>query len=206
MTQTAPQSDSIPNRPDLTRYRDPESGVDVVQILPGDYYVTARDEVISTVLGSCISVCLRDPAIGVGGINHFMLPGDELSMNGNIECARYGVHAMDVLITSLIQLGANKDALEAKMFGGGNIISGSQDLGARNIKFARDFLTGNGFIITSEDVGLLYSRKIRYTPSTGAVMVKRLRSLHNQKICKSETNYAQELIKNNDHHKHGIFD
>lgn len=206
MTQTASQSDSIPNRPDLTRYRDPELGVDVVQILPGDYYVTARDEVISTVLGSCISVCLRDPVIGVGGINHFMLPGDEQSMNANIECARYGVHAMEVLITSVVQLGANKDALEVKMFGGGNIISGSQDLGERNIKFARDFLKSNGFIITSEDVGLLYSRKIRYQPSTGAVMVKRLRSLHNQKICTSEENYVQSLIKNNDDHKHEIFD
>src|SRR6185312_3936064 len=105
-----------------------------VKILPGEYYVTKADETVTTVLGSCISACVRDPKLNIGGMNHFMLPEDKFRPNNGLETAvgtatRYGSHAMESLINDLLKLGAARDRLEIKLFGGGRILSGMTDVG-----------------------------------------------------------------------------
>ena len=109
------------------RYFDPHFKVDTAKILPGEYYATNKDMALVTVLGSCVSACLRDRESGIGGMNHFMLPdeGKLVGSHGNISAGgRYGVHAMELLINQILKLGGRRDRLEAKVFGGGNVLQG----------------------------------------------------------------------------------
>src|SRR3546814_1960383 len=103
------------------RYRDRDLGNDAIKILPGEFQVTSEDIVLVTLLGSCVSACLRDPLAGVGGINHLMLPEAEALGSSS---ARYGAYAMAVLINELLKRGARRERLEAKVFGGGKVIKG----------------------------------------------------------------------------------
>src|SRR3546814_17612612 len=103
------------------RYRDRDLGNDAIKILPGEFQVTSEDIVLVTLLGSCVSACLRDPLAGVGGINHFMLPEAEALGSSS---ARYGAYAMEVLINELLKRGARRERLEAKVFGGGTVTRG----------------------------------------------------------------------------------
>ena len=139
---------------------------------------------ITTVLGSCIAACIRDPATRIGGgMNHFMLPEDGSPGKSSwIEgpgglATRYGSYAMESLINELMKLGARRDRLEVKLFGGGRILSSMTDVGQKNITFAKDFLKMEGFKIVAEDVGDVYPRRVLYFPTTGVVMLKRLRAL-----------------------------
>ncbi len=163
---------------DPLRFTDKAMGIDVVQILPGDCYVSSRDELLSTVLGSCVAVCLYEPVRRLGGMNHFLLPGGSDSIVATAEATRYGKHAMNELIRTLIDLGADKPFLEAKVFGGGTMFTSEQDVGQRNISYADEFLKNENIAVVSRDVGLSFSRKIRFNPVSGKVMVKRLPSLH----------------------------
>lgn len=169
------------------------------KILPGEYFVTRHDEAIVTVLGSCISACVRDPALGVGGMNHFMLPEDTtsgrsswLDENGGL-ATRYGSFAMESLINDLLKLGARKERLEVKMFGGGNILSALTDIGARNIGFAREFLRMERLALSAEDVGDVFPRRVIYFPTTGRVLVRRLRSLDKQALATREQQHLAAL-------------
>ena len=170
------------------------------KILPGEYYVTRSDEAISTVLGSCISACIRDPVVRIGGMNHFMLPEDNSSgksawMDGPGGLAtRYGSYAMESLINELMKLGARRERFEVKLFGGGKILSSMTDIGEKNIEFAREFLTLEGFKVAAEDVGDVYPRRVLYIPATGVVMLKRLRALDVVDIARRETNYQSSLV------------
>jgi chemotaxis protein CheD len=169
------------------------------KILPGEYYVTRSDEAISTVLGSCISACIRDPAVRIGGMNHFMLPEDNSSgksawMDGPGGLAtRYGSYAMESLINELMKLGARRERFEVKLFGGGKILSSMTDVGRKNIEFAKDFLKLEGFKVVAEDVGDVYPRRVMYIPATGVVMLKRLRALDVGEIARRETHYLSSL-------------
>ncbi|OED34403.1 hypothetical protein AB833_32200 [Chromatiales bacterium (ex Bugula neritina AB1)] len=163
---------------DPLRFMDNALGMEVVQILPGDCYVSSRDELLSTVLGSCISVCLYDPVARLGGMNHYLLPEGDKRIAGTADAARYGNFAMNELIATLVELGARKSGLEAKVFGGGAMFTSEQDVGQRNIKFADEYLKNEHIEVVGRDVGLPFSRKIRFSPVTGKVMVKRLPSLH----------------------------
>lgn len=146
-----------------------------VKILPGQYHATGDGTVITTVLGSCVSVCLYDAAKGVGGMNHYMLPGDAAgqgkSGNGS---ARYGTHAMKLLIEHVIQLGAERAGLEAKVFGAGRVMDGMSDVGRQNADFALRYLREQKIRIAAVDVGDTYPRKIYFSPATGQVFVKRI--------------------------------
>lgn len=141
-----------------------------VKVLPGEYFVDTEDLLIQTTLGSCIAACLWDRTANVGGLNHFMLP------EGNGESGRYGLFAMELLINEMLKKGASKGRMEAKVFGGGAVISGmsSLNVGERNTNFVLDFLKTERIPVVSKDVMDVYPRKVCYLPRSGKAMVKRL--------------------------------
>jgi chemotaxis protein CheD len=169
------------------------------RILPGEYFVTRNDEIITTVLGSCISACMRDPVLGFGGMNHFMLPEDVT--NGSSSwldpvvglATRYGSFAMESLINDLMKLGARRDRLEVKLAGGGRILASMTDVGARNIEFARHWLGLEGLKIAGEDVGDAHARRVQYFPATGRVRMFRLRNLDHGAVVSREKQYQSAL-------------
>lgn len=167
------------------------------RLLPGEYFVTLKDEAIYTTLGSCISACIRDRVTGIGGMNHFMLPisagSDSWKATDNSASTRYGNYAMEHLINDILKNGGKRQNLEAKIFGGGRIIANMTDVGMRNISFARDYLQTEGLKIISEDVGEAFPRLVVYFPATGKVRVKRLRSLHANTIVEQETQYLSSI-------------
>lgn len=181
-------------RPAPELYYDRNFSIQAAKILPGEYYVTSRNMMIVTVLGSCVSACIRDPAAKVGGMNHFMLPehgGREDDPMSN--SARYGAYAMEILINNLLQQGAKRQRLEAKLFGAGRVMAGMTDVGARNAKFALACLEREGIRIVAQNLGDIYPRKVYYFPDTGAVKVKYLRTMHNDTIIVREKSYSNVI-------------
>lgn len=148
----------------------------IVQILPGEFYVTATGEIIATVLGSCVSTCIRDRNLGLGGMNHFMLPEDPRK-DPRGDALRYGCFALERLINELIKRGGQRDQLEIKVFGGGQVIASATDIGRSNIEFVRTYLRDEQLSSVVEDVGGQWARRVRYYPATGKVLVKHL-SMH----------------------------
>ena len=143
---------------------------DAVKILPCEYFVYHEDILIMTTLGSCIAACLWDREAKIGGMNHFMLP------EGDAGSGRYGSYAMELLINELLKQGATRATLEAKVFGGGQVIDGmnSMNIGERNTAFVTDYLKTERIPIMSKDVLGPYPRKVCFLPSSGKAMVKRL--------------------------------
>ena len=165
-----------------------------MKILPGEFYATTEDEVIVTVLGSCVAACLLDPIAMVGGMNHFMLPMKRGERDPDVfYAARYGAAAMEYLINNLLHLGAQRDRLVAKAFGGGKVMKGLSDIGAQNIDFVRGFLRNDGIPLWSEDMGGLFPRKVYFFPHTGQVLVKRIEHTHNDTISERERSYFREV-------------
>jgi len=178
-------------------YFDRNLDIDAAKILPGEYYVTERDMVLVTVLGSCVTACIRDKLSGIGGMNHFMLPDanpDKDSPFG--ESARYGTFAMEILINSLLKLGAHRTLLEAKVFGGGNVLPGLTvaNVGQRNADFVLRFLETEKIRVAARDLVDIYPRKVYFFPKTGRVMVKKLRAIHNDTIFEREMDYSSRLL------------
>jgi chemotaxis protein CheD len=150
--------------------------------------------VIVTVLGSCVSACLRDPKTNVGGMNHFMLPNHGTEPDGPLsESARYGAYAMEVLVNHLLALGARRERLEAKLFGAGRVIPGMSDIGERNAQFALEYLKRENIRVVAQDLGRDDASKVYFFPYTGRVLVKRLRMLRNDTIMERERDYAEQL-------------
>ena len=177
-------------------YYDRHFNVDAAKIMPGEYYATTRDMLVVTVLGSCVSVCLRDKTNGIGGMNHFMLPcGDHDPQNPVSASARYGAYAMEMLINHLAKLGAKRSNFEAKVFGGGNILRGFTvaNAGARNADFVLDFLHAEKIRIVADDLLDIYPRKVYYFPKTGRALIKKLKSGHNTTIVEREKDYESRL-------------
>lgn len=186
-------------RPDehfaTTLYYDAAHGKQAVKILPGEYYVTNADMLIVTVLGSCVSACIRDPKAGVAGMNHFMLP-DARDGDGVVSAsARYGTYAMELLINQLLKNGARRNALEAKVFGGGNVLPGLtlSNVGERNAAFVLDYLATERIPIAARDLGGSYPRKIYQFASNGRVRVKQIARTQNDTICERERDYRRQL-------------
>ncbi len=176
-------------------YYDRNFSTEAVKILPGEYFVTQSDILLVTVLGSCVSACIRDPGTGVGGLNHFMLPEAGQDMGAASTSARYGTHAMELLINQLIKLGARRSHLEAKVFGGGNVLAGLTvtDVGPRNAAFVMDFLATEKIRVHAKDLVGTFPRKIYYFPATGKVLVKKLKSMHNSTIVERERSYRDRI-------------
>ena len=176
------------------RYYDRTFATDAAKILPGEYFVTRRDMAVVTVLGSCVAACLRDRISGLGGMNHFMLPGDDGSGPVCLS-ARYGVHAMEILVNRLLTLGAQRNNLEAKVFGGGNVLPGlvTTTVGERNAQFVVDYLKTEGIRLVASDLLGVHPRKVYFFPKSGRVLVRRLRASNNPTIARRESDYAGRL-------------
>ncbi len=177
-------------------YFDRAFQTEAAKILPGEYYVTGRDMLLVTVLGSCVSACIRDPKAGIGGMNHFMLPeGDP--HNPLSESARYGGYAMEVLLNQLIKMGASRTRLEAKVFGGGAVMRGftMHNVGERNSDFVLEYLDAERIRVVAQDLRDIYPRKVYYFPSSGRVLVKKLKQVHNNTIVQREEEYGSRLKK-----------
>jgi len=186
---------TVGTRPDMGRIFDRSLERDVVRLLPGEFFVSGEEAVLTTVLGSCVSACIRDPDSGIGGMNHFMLPNKEGGGAQDKESAgRYGAHAMEFLIEGILRLGGQRDNLEAKLFGGGKIVEGMSDVGQRNIEFVHDYLSDMGVVIAAEDLGLAFPRKINYFVPSGRVMVKKLRALHSRSVLADEQSYQKSIL------------
>ena len=156
-------------------YRDLRFNQDAVKVLPGEYYVTTEDMQVVTVLGSCIAACIWDPRVRVGGMNHFMLPD-----GGGDTSGRYGSYAMELLINEMLKLGARRDTMQAKVFGGGQVMHNftTMNVGERNTHFVLDYLQTERIAVVSRDVLDIYPRKVCYFPASGKAMVKRLAHAH----------------------------
>ncbi len=143
----------------------------------GGVYATARPTVIKTLLGSCVAVCLWDPAARVGGMNHFLLPhAPQATVD---DPARFGVHAMDLLIGEMLKVGAERSRLLAKVFGGAHVldtVEGEDSVPARNVSFVLEFLRNDGLRVTAEDLGGYLPRRVQFRTDTGQALVHRLRS------------------------------
>ena len=168
---------------------------DAAKILPGEYYFTSKDMMIVTVLGSCVSACLRDRVSGVGGMNHFMLPDGGDSDSPVSASMRYGTYAMEVLINELLKAGARRENLEAKVFGGGNVLRGfvAINVGERNAQFVRNYLRTEGIRCVAEDLNDIHPRKVYFFPRSGKVLVKKLKQLNNNTLVNREQDYASRL-------------
>ncbi len=150
-----------------------------VHIGPAEFEVSDRDDVLfSTVLGSCIAVCMRDPRIGVGGINHFVLPSPSTSerIDENLSL-RYGAYSIERLINALISRGGNRLRLETKVFGGANVLSFASGIGSRNSDFVERYLAEEGLPIAAKSLRGTRPRRLLYSPSTGQAWIKYLETL-----------------------------
>jgi chemotaxis protein CheD len=183
-----------------TLYYDRTFDCEAAKISPGEYYFTKDDMLIVTVLGSCVAACIRDSITGIGGMNHFMLPdGGGADKDSPVsESMRYGTYAMEVLINQLLKNGARRENLEAKIFGGGNVLRSftTTNVGDRNATFVKRFLKEERIKVTGEDLLDIYPRKVYYFPKTGKVLVKKLKQLNNYTLVKREEAYASKLKTN----------
>lgn len=184
------------------RFFHPGKQMMMVKIQPGEVYVTSERELIATGLGSCISACVWDPFIELGGMNHFMLPlGDSDDIDNwdptqwRSKAARYGNYAMEILINTLIQQGAVKSRLQVKLFGGGMVMGmGKQaNIGQKNIEFIKNYIKNEGLHLVSEDLGSEYPRKVVFDPITGKAWVKKLRGYRGE-VEAEENSYKRRLI------------
>jgi len=159
-------------------YFDCDYGLDAVKLLPGEYYATGQNMLLTTVLGSCVAACLRDPVAGVGGMNHFMLPAAGADTVVDPRAAmRYGVHAMDALLAALYAGGARRERIEAKAFGGGMVLNDMKiaRIGDANADFVRQYLADQGIALVAEDLGDRCPRRVNYFPASGQVRVRRFK-------------------------------
>ncbi|MBV8464400.1 MAG: chemoreceptor glutamine deamidase CheD [Burkholderiales bacterium] len=173
---------------------------DTAKIVPGEYYATARDMLLVTVLGSCVCACLRDRVNGIAGMNHFMLP----DKSSNIESsptslpARYGAYAMEALINEMLKLGAQRRYMEAKIFGGADVLQGlggNMNVGRRNAEFIQRYLQAEAIQMVAHDLLGHQPRKVYFFCSSGKVMVKRIKALNNDTLLQREFEYRAHLLR-----------
>jgi chemotaxis protein CheD len=192
---------ALPGFRHVSRYFDPNRAKIAAKILPGEYYVTRESEVIVTVLGSCVSACIWDPAGRVGGMNHFMLPesgdrdvrGDQIA--AATDGARYGSVAMEQLINALLKHGGCRERLRVKIVGGGRVLAGATDVGARNIAFVREFIRNENLTLVGEHLGSIFPRKVCFDPLNGRAQVQEIRSMPKATFFRREREYQAHLVQ-----------
>jgi chemotaxis protein CheD len=177
------------------RFFDATHAAWMVKVFPGEYYVTRdKNEILVTVLGSCVSACIRDPILGIGGMNHFMLANGRTGAWGDdLQSARFGNFAMEKLINELIKSGCSRDRIEIKVFGGGNVIDASTAVGSANAEFVLRYLESEGLRCNAEDLGGTHPRRIHYYPGTGRVVRRLLGTGETYAISREEREYADRL-------------
>lgn len=201
-TRSAQRALSYPAPPDrdaelgnaYLHYFDRKLQHESLKLLPGEFYVTDKDIVLVTVLGSCIACCLFDLERGIGGMNHFMLPESKLE-TPNSEAARYGTFAMELLINGMMKRGADRKALRAKIFGGGNVLRNitSINIGPANTQFVKTYLQREQIPVLAQDVLGEAPRKIHFYAKSGRVLVHKLPVVETTAVLKQETLYNSRL-------------
>lgn len=187
-----PRRSGIPGEAS-TFYFDRDFGRPAVKVLPGEFFVAQEDVALTTLLGSCVSACIGDPATGIGGMNHFLLPeggaSDPLSDSG-----RYGVFAMEQLINELLKRGARKANLEAKVFGGGHVMKNftTMKVGTRNADFVLKFLKTEGIRVASQNLLDVHPRRVVFFPATGRALCKKLAKA-DETLVAAEQQYSAKL-------------
>jgi len=177
-------------------YFDRSFSCDAVKILPGEYYFTDKNMMLTTLLGSCVAACIHDRVSGIGGMNHFLLPEVGQDVESPVsESMRYGSFAMEVLINDLLKSGARRANLVAKVFGGGNVLPGMTTLnvGSKNARFVLNYLKTDNIPVLSEDLEDKYPRRVCFFPASGKVMVKKLKENIEFGFIKQELAYQAEL-------------
>ena len=179
----------------IRRIQDTRFPYEVAVILPGEFFVSQEPKVVYTVLGSCISVCLRDPFVNIGGMNHFMLAAPSNSDNHDnwTDSGRYGSFAMEMLINEILNRGGKKNRLEAKVFGGGKIYDGKIDIGVKNAAWALEYLEREGIPLIKADVGDVCPRKVYFFSDSGKVLLKKLDRVVAQALAEEEGQYKAKL-------------
>jgi chemotaxis protein CheD len=196
LVKRSPQPPVLSGFQQINRYWDQRMNVWSAKILPGELYVSMHGEMITTVLGSCVSACIRDTQKGIGGMNHFMLPTESThssAWGGDTLETRYGNWAMEALINEILKRGGKRGFLEVKLFGGGAVLENMTDIGSRNIEFVRHFLEEEGLKVVAEDLGGKRPRKVLYFPDTGACRVRRLNQVQNETLFDREQAYAKKV-------------
>jgi len=177
-------------------YFDDRFNIEAIKITPGQYYVTRKDKMIVTVLGTCVGACIRDRVRGIGGMNHFMLADwGRDAANPRSRAAQHGLFAMDKLIDQLVKKGAQTHWLEAKIFGGSDLLRdvNSVDMGRVNSDFLRNYLEKRGIKVAANSMGGAYPRKVYFFPRSGEVMVRTLTKANNTTILDREKAYKLRL-------------
>lgn len=178
----------------IRRMHDHRFPHDIAAILPGEYFVSDQPMIVYTVLGSCVSACIRDPLVGVGGMNHFMLPKPkEAGTDSWGESTRYGSYAMESLINEILKRGGVKSRLEIKLFGAGRIYEGNIDVGARNAEWVLEYIKTEGLKACKTDLGDILPRKIYYFTESGRVLMKKIEKVKNETIAAREREYASRI-------------
>ncbi len=174
-------------------------GRDYVSILPGNYHATAKSECLSTLLGSCVAACLYDPVNQVVGMNHFLLCGTSNPQNIPLlmtDSGRYGVHAMELLINAMLNLGAQRRNLRAKVFGGANMFettaASSRSVGEMNALFIRNFLRKENIPLLAHDLGGTHGRVIYFMPEDYSVLVRRIRKMSQREVARREARLLEK--------------
>ncbi|MGB5938294.1 MAG: chemoreceptor glutamine deamidase CheD [Rhodanobacter sp.] len=189
--------EAMPGFEHLRRFWDPGQQRMVVKVLPGEFYVSAQDELVSTVLGSCVSACIHDVNRSIGGMNHFMLPepmgerGDWSSTVGR--AARYGSDAMEQLINAILKAGGQRADLRVKVFGGGRVLAQLSDVGQRNIDFVHRYIAAEQLQLVAEDLGDVYPRQVQFFPYSGRARVRQLRRSDDVALVADERGYLKRL-------------
>jgi chemotaxis protein CheD len=180
-------------------YYDKALQTHAVRLMPAEYRVSSEPLALVTLLGSCVAACLYDPLVGVGGMNHFMLPGAAGNTRNDLAdgdmSARYGAHAMELVINDLLKRGASRSRLLAKVFGGGNVLSGFQNdpIGTRNARFVLQYLVAERIPVVAQDLGDTQPRKVCFFVQTGRTLVRRLPSTRDDDIVRAERAYYGDL-------------
>jgi chemotaxis protein CheD len=152
--------------------REPDTiGAVRIHVVQGEQHVdTDPKAMMTTILGSCIAACMWDAVRGIGGMNHFLLPGEEnqtADSGSGGSSARYGVHAMELLVNALLRRGAKRESLQAKLFGGGRMIRGLTDIGEMNAAFAERFLQAESIPVVGGSLRGNQGRRIQFWPVGG---------------------------------------
>ncbi|MCP4133597.1 MAG: chemotaxis protein CheD [bacterium] len=175
-------------------------GKDIKIIHPGEFFVSGEDEIIGTLLGSCVAVCLIDTVTGYAGMNHFMLPG-RISVQDIFQdrSARYGITAINHLMAEMIKMGALRNKMTAKIFGGGHVLDtdgGITSIPQDNIKIAKVMMELEDIPITEIDVGDNFTRKLLLVVKSGKVYLRKTTKKEvYEKIYKRDTEFARTIVE-----------
>ncbi|GGK64808.1 chemotaxis protein CheD [Amphritea balenae] len=171
---------------------EPQWQCQAFKISPGEYKVTDEPVVLTTVLGSCISACLHDPLLNFGGMNHFMLP-DASSNSDPEQPLRYGLFAMEKLINKMMKLGSDRNNLEIKVCGGGEMMQWKTKIGRQNIDFIESFINRDGLKLTASDLGGSSPRKVAFFPTTGRLLIKKIKPQLASQLALEEQQYQSQV-------------